>query len=161
MAEYWNAYLKNGQVTSKILKRGKPIPTGLYHLVVNIIITNDKNEILFSKRAKDKESFPEYYEASAGGSALLGETAKDAIKREVYEELGIFIKTLNLLASYIDEEHHCLFQIFHTQIPSDTTFNLQKEEVSNIIWIKSENIDDFVKHHKIIHSKNLQYYKNN
>ncbi|HFI0336454.1 TPA: NUDIX domain-containing protein [Streptococcus suis] len=41
------------------------------------------------KRDSTKPSYPDYYEATAGGSALFGEIAEQAILREVREETGI------------------------------------------------------------------------
>lgn len=41
------------------------------------------------KRDSAKLSYPDYYEATAGGSALFGEIAEQAILREVREETGI------------------------------------------------------------------------
>ena len=54
---------------------------GEYHLVVQAIILNTKNEILISKRAPFKK-FGGMWECN-GGSALKGETSLEGILREV------------------------------------------------------------------------------
>ncbi|HEM4545907.1 TPA: NUDIX domain-containing protein, partial [Streptococcus suis] len=87
--EIWNAYTADGQLTDHTLTRGESIPDGLYHLVVECIIRHHDGSTLFMKRDSTKPSYPNYYEATAGGSALFGEIAEQAILREVREETGI------------------------------------------------------------------------
>ena len=87
--ETWNAYTADGQLTEHTLTRGETIPHGLYHLVVECIIRHRDGSTLFMKRDSAKLSYPDYYEATAGGSALFGEIAEQAILREVREETGI------------------------------------------------------------------------
>ena len=87
--ETWNAYTADGQLTDHTLTCGEPIPHGLYHLVIECIIRHHDGSTLFMKRDSAKLSYPDYYEATAGGSALFGEIAEQAILREVREETGI------------------------------------------------------------------------
>ncbi|MQK65980.1 NUDIX domain-containing protein, partial [Escherichia coli] len=87
--EIWNAYTADGHRTDHTLTRGESIPDGLYHLVVECIIRHQDASTLFMKRDSTKPSYPDYYEATAGGSALFGEIAEQAILREVREETGI------------------------------------------------------------------------
>ncbi len=68
--ETWNAYTADGQLTDHTLTRGEPIPHGLYHLVVECIIRHRDGSTLFMKRDSAKLSYPDYYEATAGGSAM-------------------------------------------------------------------------------------------
>lgn len=89
MDELWDIYDANKKKTGKLCRRGiDKLQKGEYHIVVNAIILNSKNEILMSKRAKHKQSFPLLWEF-AGGSILAGETSLEGVLREVKEELGI------------------------------------------------------------------------
>ena len=87
--EKWDAYLKNGMKTELLLTRGQPIPDGLYHLVVDVLVQHNDGDLLFMQRALDRRGYPGYFEASAGGSALSGEIAEQAALRELEEETGI------------------------------------------------------------------------
>lgn len=88
MAEFWDIYDGNKRKTGRTAERGVyEFKDGEYHLVVQAIILNTKNEILISKRAPFKK-FGGMWECN-GGSALKGETSLEGILREVKEELGI------------------------------------------------------------------------
>ena len=88
MAELWDIYDGNKRKTGRTAERGVyEFEDGEYHLVVQAIILNTKNEILISKRAPFKK-FGGMWECN-GGSALKGKTSLEGILREVKEELGI------------------------------------------------------------------------
>ena len=89
MAELWDIYDENRKKTGKVAERGV---TNLefgkeYHIVVQGIILNSKNEILISQRAPHKNLGLQW--ECNGGSILAGETSLDGIIRELKEELGI------------------------------------------------------------------------
>ncbi len=81
-AELWDIYDGNKKEDRKNgRKRVYEFKDGEYHLVVQAIILNTKNEILISKRAPFKK-FGGMWECN-GGSALKGETSLEGILREV------------------------------------------------------------------------------
>lgn len=57
--------------------------------VVDILIFNDKNELVLQMRALDDKSYPGHWDFSAGGHVELGEEDQNAAEREIFEELGI------------------------------------------------------------------------
>ena len=88
MNELWDIYDINKNKTGRIAERNAyNFQKGEYHIVVTGIIMNSKNEILISKRAKNKK-FGGMWECN-GGSILSGETSLEGILRELKEELGI------------------------------------------------------------------------
>ncbi|MBR4110282.1 MAG: NUDIX domain-containing protein [Clostridia bacterium] len=89
MGELWDVYDSNKRKTGKIAERGVDIllSDGNYHIVVQGVIINSKNQILISKRAPHKK-FGLMWEMN-GGSILKGETSLEGIIRELKEELGI------------------------------------------------------------------------
>ena len=87
--EKWDAYTRNGNLVNKVLIRGEEIPDGLYHLACEVLVKHIDGSYLCMKRAMTKSYYPGYYEATAGGSALLGEDKYQCIKRELVEETGI------------------------------------------------------------------------
>ena len=104
MAELWDIYDGNKKKTGRTAERGVyEFKNGEYHLVVQAIILNTKNEILISKRAPFKK-FGGMWECN-GGSALKGETSLEGILREVKEELGIrFSKTEAIFLKEVKRE---------------------------------------------------------
>ena len=91
MEEIWDIYDTDRNKTGKTAIRGvDKLKEGEYHIIVNAIIMNSKNEILISQRAEFKE-FPLMWECN-GGSILKGETSLEGVLREVKEELGLEFK---------------------------------------------------------------------
>lgn len=85
--EKWDLYDQNGNKLNEIGIRGQSLPTGKYHLVVEIWTINDKNEILITQRDKDKP-FGLLWECT-GGSVIAGESSMEGAIRELYEETGL------------------------------------------------------------------------
>ena len=87
--EIWDAYDKDFNKVSNItLIRGEAIPEGLFHLVCEIIVKHTDGSYLLMQRDKRKH-FGGMWEATAGGSALRGETPLECAVRELREETGI------------------------------------------------------------------------
>lgn len=88
--EIWDIYDKNRKKLNKTIIRdsNQKLQDGEYHLVVEAIIVNSKNEILISKRSATKKKYPLYWECN-GGSVKSGENSKQGILRELKEELGL------------------------------------------------------------------------
>lgn len=91
MPEVWDIYDANRNKTGKLAIRGVDLlKEGEYHIIVNAVIINSKNEILITKRAPHKKN-PLLWEC-AGGSILAGETSLEGMLRELKEELGLEFK---------------------------------------------------------------------
>lgn len=87
--EIWDAYDKDfNKISNVTLIREEPIPEGLFHLVSDIIVKHTDGSYLLMQRDKRKH-FGGMWEATAGGSALRGETSLECAVRELREETGI------------------------------------------------------------------------
>ena len=87
--EIWDAYDKDfNKISNVTLIREEPIPEGLFHLVSDIIVKHTDGSYLLMQRDKRKH-FGGMWEATAGGSALCGETSLECAVRELREETGI------------------------------------------------------------------------
>ena len=85
--EFNDIYDENRNLTGKVHKRGTPWRPGEYGLVVCVWVYDGRGRILLTRRAKGK-SFAGTWENS-GGAAQTGETSRQAIARELFEETGI------------------------------------------------------------------------
>ena len=85
--EFNDIYDENRNLTGLVHKRGTPWQEGEYGLVVCVWVYDGRGRILLTRRAKGK-SFAGTWENS-GGAAQAGETSRQAIARELFEETGI------------------------------------------------------------------------
>ncbi|MGQ7335197.1 NUDIX domain-containing protein [Streptococcus suis] len=105
------------------------------------------------KRDSAKLSYPDYYEATAGGSALFGEIAEQAILREVREETGIVLTADQLRhhTHFIAHDDQCIFHCYWAETNWDkAAIQLQADETSNYIWIPQEDLKDFLETELVI-----------
>ena len=91
--ELWDVYDINRRALGKTHPRGVPLPEGEYHLIVLVMLQNDKGELLITRRAPNK-GFPNMWEFT-GGSALAGDDSLSAALREMREETGIALDPQN------------------------------------------------------------------
>ncbi len=107
-------YDKDRNLTGGVHVRGTRWNPGEYGLVVCVWVYDGKGKLLLTRRAKEK-SFPGTWENS-GGAAKAGETSRQAIARELFEETGIRAEEseFELLESVIDGnthfDHYCLLR---------------------------------------------------
>lgn len=88
MGELWDIYDRNKRKTGRKAERDVyELKEGEYHIVVQAIILNLKNQILISKRAAYKK-FGLMWECN-GGSIIEGENSLGGMLREIKEELGL------------------------------------------------------------------------
>ena len=84
----WNdIYDKDRQLTGRVHRRGTYWRHGEYGLVVCVWVYDGKGNLLLTRRAPGK-SYAGTWENS-GGAAKAGESSRQAIVRELYEETGI------------------------------------------------------------------------
>lgn len=107
--ELWDAYTRDEVRTGEKLVRGVPIPDGVYHLVSEILVCHVDGDFLLMQRDPTKIAYPGYWEATAGGSALVGEGPIDCAKRELYEETGIAEGNLTQISQEIAESIHTIY----------------------------------------------------
>lgn len=104
-------------------------------IFVSICLLKKKNKILFCKRPF-KKYFGGYWEFP-GGKLKRNETFEDAIKRELFEELGIYINEQNL--SHLDLINHTYdnknFIVLNVFCLKKWTGNLKYIDIQDFSWI--------------------------
>ncbi|MCM3719462.1 (deoxy)nucleoside triphosphate pyrophosphohydrolase [Fictibacillus phosphorivorans] len=105
--------------------------------VVAAVIENENNEILCALRSP-KMLIPNMWEFP-GGKVEPGEDLFSALKREINEELGCSIETIDLFNEHTHEYE--TFNINLIAIKSKITKGIPKaNEHSKLIWLKRENL---------------------
>ncbi|EKC8269843.1 NUDIX domain-containing protein [Listeria monocytogenes] len=140
--EEWDLLNENRELTGKTHIRGEKLAPGELHMVIHVCIFNEKGQLLIQKRQKDKEGWPNYWDLSTAGSAIKGETSRQAAEREVQEELGIMIDLSGTRAKFsyhFEEDFDDYWFITKDVQLSDLT--LQKEEVADARFVTKEELE--------------------
>lgn len=110
--ELWDLYDRHRNPLHRTIERGQPMPEGAYNLAVLVVIVNSKGQVLLTRRAKEKAGAPGWWE-NTGGAARAGETSRQAMARELFEETGIRAQEQDFtLLLQEDCRVHCHFDIY-------------------------------------------------
>lgn len=124
------------------------------HVSVQLILFNEKNEILLSKRKSTGYLDGQY--GVVGGHLEKGEDVKSAIIREAKEEANINIKKedlvlKNVMNRKINEDIQYVDFIFSTNKWSGNIKNMEPDKCSELIWCNKDELPeetiDFVKYY--------------
>ena len=141
--ELFDLYTKDRVPLNKTAARGSTLSRDEFHLVVMGILLNQRNELLITKRSKHKPGAGKW-ECTAG-SVLAGETGKDAILREILEEIGIAIEPGNEEPIGCFYEDDAIFDIWKFSITCRIEdLVLQETEVDEARFIPLGGIHDFI-----------------
>ena len=138
--ELWDAYNSNYEkIEGMTLVRDEEIPQGVYHLVCEVLVRHVDGTYLLMKRAPTKPLYPNMWEATAGGSALQGETAEQGAMRELREETGIVAETLEPLDRTLGQT--CWHARFLCVTDCDKkSIKLQAGETCDFRWATAEEV---------------------
>lgn len=147
--EIWDAYYADGSKAGVDLVRGEKIPDGLFHLCSEILVRHTDGEYLLMQRDYGKATFPGYFEATAGGSALKGESAYDCAVRELREETGIVPITLEEVSVYISDStiYHCFVALTDCD---KGCIRLQEGETVSCKWLDEGELVRFINSDEVI-----------
>ncbi|CAM3899052.1 GNAT family N-acetyltransferase [Mesobacillus thioparans] len=149
--ELWNIYNQYRHMTDRIHERGQEMKPGDHHLVVHVWIVNDDGQFLIQKRQPWKIGFPNMWDCSAAGSAIMGDDSEQAAIREAKEEIGIDLDmeraerlfTVKFLEGFDD-----VWLVRQNVALED--LNLQEEEVAEAKWASEEEIKEMVENGEFI-----------
>jgi isopentenyldiphosphate isomerase len=119
--------------------RDTPMPAGRMHLVVAAAVVRRDGYLLVAQRAAEK-TFPLAWEISAG-SALAGETSREAASRELFEEVGVHCPPEALAPIGRVVEPTAFFDLYATAVSDAVDIVLDPEEVAASRWVSLEEFD--------------------
>lgn len=141
--EFNDIYDKDRNRTGRTHRRGTPWRKGEYGLIVCVWVYDGKGRVLLTRRAPEK-SFPHTWENS-GGAAKAGETSRQAIARELFEETGIRAEEeeFERIASDSDRNCHYDFYCLRRDIPVEEV-RLQPGETDGVRWATYEEVHQMI-----------------
>jgi mutator protein MutT len=146
--EYNDIYDQDRKLTGRIHRRGTPWKSGEYGLVVCVWIHDGQGRLLLTRRAKGK-SFAGTWENS-GGAAKAGETSRQAIARELFEETGIRAEESEFELLGSDRDAHALYDFYclRRQTPVEEIV-LLPGETDGVQWADFDTIHQMIREKKI------------
>ena len=139
--EIWDAYDRNlEKIEGMTLIRGEKIPEGVYHLVCDVIVRHTDGEYLLMQRDSRKH-YGGMWEATAGGSALQGESPLDCAIRELREETGIraeYLEEVGRVRAAGRNAIYCEFLCI-TDCKKDSII-LQEGETAAYQWVTQDEL---------------------
>ena len=139
--ELWDAYdEKLHKINGVTLVRGDDIPDGMFHLVSEIFVRHVDGDILIMQRDLNKK-FGGMWEATAGGSAIKGDTPLMCAKRELFEETGILCNELKELGTVVSNKYKTIYVEFLALVDCDkNSITLQEGETIAFKWISEDEL---------------------
>ena len=149
MEEKFDVLNELGEFTGKIATRDECHKKGLWHRAVYAFIIDNKGNILLQKRSNNKKLWPNMWDVTVGGHVNAGEFGRQALIREVKEELGIVINdddikyligstSINEQGDIINKHYNECYLITKNINISDV--KIQKEEVSEVCYFSKDEL---------------------
>ncbi len=153
----WNdVYDENRCLTGQVHQRGTPWEPGQFGAAVFVWVYDGRGHFLLTRRAKGK-SFAGTWE-NTGGAVKAGETSRQAIARELFEETGIQARPeeFELLETARDRnmfyDHYCLRRLVRLR-----DIVLLPEETDDVMWASCGKIRWMIRVGKICKIIGQQY----
>ena len=146
--EYNDIYDAQGNPTGRTHLRGAPWKAGEYGLVVCVWVYDGNGKLLLTRRAPGK-SFAGTWENS-GGAAQAGETSRQAIARELFEETGIkaLPEEFEFMGADRDNHTHYHFYCLKRQTPISEVV-LLPGETDGVKWATFDQIHAMIRRKEI------------
>lgn len=141
-------YDKDRNLTGRLHRRGSKWGEGEYGLVVCVWVYDGKGNLLVTRRAPQK-SFAHTWENS-GGAARAGETSLQAIKRELFEETGIYAEEGDFEFLSTTRDSHFFYD--HYCLKKDVSVEqvvLQPGETDAVKWVTFAQVHEMIRKKEI------------
>ena len=119
----------------------------LWHRHVSAWVMNNEGKVLLQQRALTKMKNPGMW-AKTGGHVDFNESPEQAIKREIFEEIGLKVKDEDITCieefkSNNPSEHYFSYGYLFLTNLRENDFILQKEEVAKVRYFEIEELEKF------------------
>ena len=158
--EIWDLYDEHGNKTGETWERTRAgeIPEGRYHMVCDVLIRHQDGDFLVTLRDPRKDIYPGCWEASAGGSALAGETPEEGARREMLEETGLKAETLEPISVTYRPRSRSVIHAYLGVVtcPKDAV-RLQPGETVDYRWVDTDSFLSLIREEPVLKVQYLRY----
>ena len=161
--EQWDIYDENKQKTGRTMNRNDwNMQPGDFHLTVLGVLRRPDGTYLITRRRMDKEWAPGCWEVPGGG-VRAGESAEDAVKREILEETGVDVS--NADGGYVfsykrvnpEEKNNYFVDIYRfTGDFAEADLHLQEAETDGYMLATAEEIKTLGEQGKFLHYDSIK-----
>ncbi|MCH8519550.1 MAG: NUDIX hydrolase [Nanoarchaeota archaeon] len=115
----------------------------------SVLLINEDNKVLLQLRSKNSKRYPLHWDVSGGGHVNSKESYEDCAKRELYEEIGVKIESIQLLGKHffiLDDKRKRVNSSFISQVSSKNTQNITIDlnEVEKYTWFSKLEIEKMI-----------------
>ena len=157
MNEYIDILDDEGYPTGKSCLKSKAHKKGYFHPTVHVWFYTKFGKVLLQKRGANKQTFPNFWDVSVAGHVTAGESIEAAALREVKEEIGLEIKSSQLIKIDVRKNINqfpngikdCEFQhVFLYELKANLNeLTKQDEEVDDLELFTLEDFKFYTKNH--------------
>ncbi len=172
MKEFLDIWDESGKPTGQVCEKSMAHQKGLFHPTVHIWFYTSTPSLLLQKRGSNKQTFPNLWDVSVAGHVSSGESILDGALREIKEEIGLQLKSDDLLLIDVRKNINqfsngikdCEFQhVFLSDLKTGVKdLVIQKEEVDDVRLFSFEEMEICMqqKHSEFkIVPADMSYYK--
>ena len=116
----------------------------ILHPVVHLHVFNSQNQLYLQKRPLWKDIQPGKWDTACGGHIAFGESPEEALKREVFEELGITGFVPTLLGKYVFDSKRERELVYVNKTLFDGPIHPSQDELDGGRFWSQEEIRDCI-----------------
>ena len=151
-------YDENRVLTGRTHRRGTAWKNGEFGLVVCVWVYDGRGKVLMTRRAKGK-SFAGTWENS-GGAAKAGETSRQAIARELFEETGIQAGEDEFQLLCQGKDGHTIYDFYALKRQTDIKdIVLLPGETDDAKWVTRNEVHAMIRRRQICRISAGQFIK--
>ncbi len=154
--EYNDIYDEKRRPTGRLHRRGTPWKNGEYGMVVCVWVYDGQGKVLLTRRAPEK-SFAGTWENS-GGAVKAGESSRQAIARELFEETGIRAEEteFELIDSGRDGNTYYDYYCLKRKVSLDQIV-LLPGETDDVMWATFSQVHEMIRDGRICRMIGCQF----
>ena len=141
-------YDQDRRLTGRVHQRGTPWKKGDYGLIVCVWVYDGEGRLLLTRRAPEKTAAGTW--ENSGGAAQAGETSRQAVARELWEETGIRAgeEEFEFLESGRDEHTFFDFYCLRRRVSLEQIV-LLPGETDDVRWATFSDVHSMIREKKI------------
>lgn len=141
--ELWDAYNSDFEIIEGITLRREEkdsMPQGIYHLVSHVLVQHTDGTYLIMRR-DPRKAYGGMWEATAGGSAIKGETPAVCALRELSEETGLEAESLKEIGRTVGDETQSVYvEYLYITDCDKKSVRLQEGETCEYRWVSRDEL---------------------